>query len=524
MERPLLTIAFATRKDGHGSRPFVRHLLETCGLQRDRVEVLAHTENSRGLASVYNEVLRKAGGSHLVLVHDDVSFARSPGWGGKVIAELEANPRTSVLGVAGTTILQESGLWLHEQVACGHVLHRRGRDVETTRYALPHVRVLPAAALDGVFLAARTDDVRGLVLDEATFDGFHFYDLELCMQARAAGLRLGVTEAIDVVHDSTGDFGDEWERYRARFVEKYRAVLPASAFDRADRFPFREFRKEPAGASPTVAVLIPTKDRVDLVRSAVAAIRNRTAPSIRATIYVLDTGSSPASLAQLHALEGVRVLELGYYHFARIHNDVILTKRLIEEDLLLFHNNDVELVNDTLSHLLAAYATEKNPGIVGARLHFPNGLVQHAGMRVTLRGNEPVSAHHWGHSTLWNWDHEVRTGVSGCTFALALMERALYESCGGLSESYESCFEDVELNLRAILAGRRNVLAGDAVAIHHESLTRNADPAKAALLRKDFATLSRFVRANLGKLRPSLESLPPLTARERAQLAAAAHA
>jgi GT2 family glycosyltransferase len=145
-------------------------------------------------------------------------------------------------------------------------------------------------------------------------------------------------------------------------------------------------------------------------------------------------------------------------------------------------------------------------------------------MRITFRGDEPVSAHHWGHRTLWNYGHEVRSGVTGCTFALALMERALYERCGGLSESYESCFEDVELNLRAILAGRRNVLAGDAVAIHHESLTRNDDPAKAERLRRDFATLSGFLRANFKKLRPHVEALPPLTAAERRDLAAAATA
>lgn len=503
----LMTLAFATARTEAEAEAFARQALATCGFDRQHVSVLAYANNRDGLCRVIRDAFRRADGRYLAFVHDDVSFGRAPGWARALARVLDRQPRYSILGVAGASILQENGYWYNEQVSCGHVWHAADGEAHLTRFAMPHEDPLPAAALDGFFLFARTDAVRRLELDDARFDGFHFYDMELSIRARLAGLELAVTDAVDLEHRSRGCFGADWERYRRAFVERYRGHLPLCALSPSDLFPFRDFSKRVA-ASRSVAVLIPTKNRVELVRNAVLALRNRTSPGIRYQVYVLDTGSSAASLVELRRLPGVRVVELGYYNFAAIHNDVILRRRLVQEDLLLFHNNDVEAVNDVLSHLLYAYETTPRPGIVGARLHFPDGLIQHAGMRIAVRGGRALCADHFGYRSLWNYPEGVFRGLAGSTFALALVERELYEALGGLNEAYESCFEDVELNLRAILAGRTNVLAGDAVAIHRESVTRDADPDKLEKLRRDFGKLAAFVEWNLSGLEPHLCVLP----------------
>ncbi len=504
---PLLTIAFATPRGRTEAEAFAREALATSGFDRGQVSVLAYAGNREGLCRVIRDALRRADGKFLAFLHDDVGFGRARGWARTLARVLDRHPRYSVLGVAGASILQDNGYWYNEQVSCGHVWHVTGGETRLTRFAMPHEDPLPAAALDGFFLFARTEAVRQLELNDTLFDGFHFYDMELSIRARLAGLELAVTDAVDLEHRSTGSFGEDWERYRRAFAERYREHLPLCALAPSDLFPFRDFSKRTT-AGRSVAVLIPTKNGVDLVRNAVLALRNRTAAGIRYQVYVLDTGSSAASLAELRRLPGVRVVELGYYNFAAIHNDVILRRRLVREDLLLFHNNDVEAVNDVLSHLLHAHETTPRPGIVGARLHFPDGLVQHAGIRVAVRGGRAAFADHFGHRSLWNYPEGVRRGVAGNSFALALMERELYEALGGLNEGYESCFEDVELNLRAILAGRTNVLAGDAVAIHRESATRNVDPDKLGKLRRDFGKLAAFIEWNLPRLEPHLELLP----------------
>lgn len=505
--KPLLTLAFATPGTKAQSEAFARRALERSGFPRGQVSVLAYPENRQGLCRILQDAIRRADGRYLAFVHDDVSFGRARGWAKTLARILEEHPRFSVLGVAGASILQESGYWLNEQVSCGHIWHGKGRKARLTRYAMPHDRPLPAAALDGVFWFARTEAVRGLELDTALFDGFHFYDMEFSVRARLAGLELAVTDAVDLEHASTGRFGEAWERYRRAFAERYRGELPLCGIAPSDLFPFRDFSRR-VRTNRSVAVLIPTKNNVELVRNAVLALRNRTDPSIRYQVYVLDTGSSAASLQALRALPGVRVLELGYYHFAAIHNEVLLKRRLVQEDLLVFHNDDVEAVNDVLSHLIHAYETTPRAGIVGARLHFPDGLLQHAGIRVAVRSGRALFADHFGYRSLWNYPEGVQRGATGTTFALALMERSLYEALGGLNENYESCFEDVELNLRAILAGRTNAIAGDAVAIHRESASRDRDPEKLAKLERDFGKLAAFVEWNLPRLEPHVLVLP----------------
>jgi len=58
-------------------------------------------------------------------------------------------------------------------------------------------------------------------IDEATFDGFHFYDLDFSYRAHRAGLRLAVSTDILLLHASEGRFEEEWKRYAQRFMDKF---------------------------------------------------------------------------------------------------------------------------------------------------------------------------------------------------------------------------------------------------------------------------------------------------------------
>jgi hypothetical protein len=82
-------------------------------------------------------------------------------------------------------------------------------------------------AVDGLFFAARRSLFEKIKFDQYTFDGFHFYDLDICMQARKTH-RLITTHDILVKHKSWGRSGPEWEEYGKRFLKKYRHQLPLS--------------------------------------------------------------------------------------------------------------------------------------------------------------------------------------------------------------------------------------------------------------------------------------------------------
>ena len=75
-------------------------------------------------------------------------------------------------------------------------------------------------AVDGLFFAVRRSLFHRIRFDDATFDGFHFYDLDLCMQIRKTH-RLIVTWDLLVKHLSAGRCDDSWKEAGARFLKKY---------------------------------------------------------------------------------------------------------------------------------------------------------------------------------------------------------------------------------------------------------------------------------------------------------------
>src|SRR5713226_954151 len=80
--------------------------------------------------------------------------------------------------------------------------------------------------LDGMFFVAKRCVVESVPFDEATFDGFHGYDVDFSFAAHLAGFRVGTTAEIAVIHASGGKFGDAWQRYAERFASKYRTRVP----------------------------------------------------------------------------------------------------------------------------------------------------------------------------------------------------------------------------------------------------------------------------------------------------------
>ena len=99
-------------------------------------------------------------------------------------------------------------------------------------------------AVDGLFFAIRKDLFATIAFDESTFNGFHLYDLDICMQVRKTS-RCIVTPNITIKHQSGGSFDATWQDYAARFLQKWKASLPASCTssipDLANRVSFENF-------------------------------------------------------------------------------------------------------------------------------------------------------------------------------------------------------------------------------------------------------------------------------------------
>jgi GT2 family glycosyltransferase len=231
-----------------------------------------------------------------------------------------------------------------------------------------------------------------------------------------------------------------------------------------------------------IAIIIPTRNNFDVLSRCVTSIL-RFSGRHKLNIYIADTGSSEATKQRYEVYANhIKVLEYDYYHFAKINNDVV-KNHLNGEKYLLFCNDDVEFLNDAIGNM---FREDASIGTVGARLHFPNGMVQHDGVFINTSDNR-INVGHRGYKTYHNWEEKNHTVIAN-TGALLFVSTKNFNRAGRFNENVKECFEDVLLNLELIKLGKKNVLCSNAVAIHHESVTRKKNVMKQENERHDLLT------------------------------------
>lgn len=233
MDHKMLTFVCATRdsRAGFESQSLLGRSLPQVA-QMLPLRLCLFDNNSRPLGDCYNQAIDEAGPDDvLVFVHDDVSLDDwLCGW-----RVQEALLHFDVVGVAGNRRCQpgQSTWWLqpapkdaqpdglpwdHGQLS-GAIRHLDAEGTTVSHYGpMP----APVVLLDGVFMAvrARTLQDSGVRFDPAL--GFHFYDLDFCRAATAAGLRLG-TWPIAISHRSAGESmqSQAWRDSRALYWRKH---------------------------------------------------------------------------------------------------------------------------------------------------------------------------------------------------------------------------------------------------------------------------------------------------------------
>jgi hypothetical protein len=194
--------------------------------------------DARSLCEGYQRGLSAARHGTVVFSHDDVELASDHPFA----AFDRALARHDVVGVAGSRLLNGPGVtWAGHPHLRGGVAYPpqapSGR-WKATVYGLETGILGGMQALDGLVFAARREAALSIGFDAATFDGFHFYDVDFTYRAHLAGLSVAVTTEIAAVHASEGQFDDAWRHYAARFRAKY----PALAAPMGQAFYFgREF-------------------------------------------------------------------------------------------------------------------------------------------------------------------------------------------------------------------------------------------------------------------------------------------
>jgi len=227
-------------------------------------------------------------------------------------------------------------------------------------------------------------------------------------------------------------------------------------------------------STPRVSIIIPTKDRLELLAKTVGSIEGRiTYPDYE--IIIVDTGSRDPETLEYLERSGHTVLRDASpeFNFSRANN--IAAGRASGRYLLLM-NNDIEVITPTLVDEMVGYLeSDERIGVVGAKLLYPDRRVQHGGVVLGLNGGLSGHANKLipGDDPGYLMYGRVARNYSAVTAALLMIRRDVYLEAGGMDErNLAVSYNDVDLCLRVIKGGHRIVYNPYALAYHHEGATK----------------------------------------------------
>lgn len=261
---------------------------------------------------------------------------------------------------------------------------------------------------------------------------------------------------------------------------------------------------------PSVDIIIPTFNQAKILKVCLDSIRRLTTYR-NYRIMVVDNGSDNQEaisyFARVQTEGGVRIERIpndsNGFSFSRINN---LAVERSEAELLLFLNNDTEVIEPDWLSRMVGYLSLPGVGAVGARLLYPNGTIQHAGVVLGMGGGF-IPDHAFcrlpkempGYFFLPGTAHEV----SAVTGACMLTRREYFLRVGGFDQNdFSISLNDVDLCMKLAMEGLRTLYVPGAELIHHESLSRipDDDPAELATFRRKYkADSDPFYGPNLSR-------------------------
>lgn len=246
--------------------------------------------------------------------------------------------------------------------------------------------------------------------------------------------------------------------------------------------------------NPLISIIIPTRDNADVLLRCVDSIRQRTRYS-RFELVILDNGSvesnTVACLGALKEMDGITVIRHDApFNFSELNN---IGAQACTGELLLFLNDDTEVLQEDWLERLGGFAQLAHVGAVGAKLLYPgNAQIQHAGVLNLETGPVHAFLRQAGDSPGYYMRNLLEYNWLAVTGACLMVSRDKFASVQGFSEVLPIAYNDVDLCMRLHDAGYFNVVCQAVRLTHHESASRGLDhvnPEKWARLMCDLAKL-----------------------------------
>ena len=229
--------------------------------------------------------------------------------------------------------------------------------------------------------------------------------------------------------------------------------------------------------TPKVAIVIPTRDKVELLRACVDSIFAKTTyPDYE--VVVVDNGSTEDKtleyLRNIQQEKRAKVIDYAAtFNYSAIINHAV---RHVSAELVCLLNNDIEVITPRWLEELVAHALRPEVGVVGGMLYYPDNTIQHAGVVLGIGG---VAGHVHGRLLMGSNGYlgraRVAHNLSAVTGACMVLRKQVFDEVDGMDENLPVAFNDIDLCIRIKRQGYYNVWTPHAELYHHESASRGLE-------------------------------------------------
>ena len=237
---------------------------------------------------------------------------------------------------------------------------------------------------------------------------------------------------------------------------------------------------------PLISIIIPNKDHIDDLDKCIRSIEDKSTYQNVEYIIVENNSTDKATFTYYEKLQKenkkVRVVRWDKeFNYSAINNYGV---SFAKGDYYLFLNNDTEIINENCLEELMGYCQRKDVGIVGARLFYEDGTIQHAGVIVGIQG---VAGHAFAGQAHESPGYFGRAIIahdcSAVTAACMLVKKEAFDKVHGFDPKLAVAFNDIDFCLKVREAGYLVVYNPYAELYHYESKSRGKEDSEKKVRR-----------------------------------------
>jgi glycosyltransferase involved in cell wall biosynthesis len=437
----------------------VQKLLHVYSVKDKRIKVHYRTENGH-ISATSNDALALTTGEFVLLMDHDDLITQNCLW--EMVKTLNEKPETDILYSDEDKIEER----YHKNA---HFKPDWAPDHLLSRNYLGHVTVLRKSLMD---------TIGGFRLG---FEGSQDYDLML----RATEQTTNIVHIPKVlyhwrIHQLSAAQGEDVKPYAYVAAKKaLEEALVRRGLKGTVKYltGLRGYKIDYAVTrNDLVSIIIPTKDQTALLKNTIDSIIAITEYTNYEIIVLNNNSTSNEFYAWVDEYtkkypQLMQVVEAHFpFNFSKLMN---IGAGLAKGEHLLLLNNDVEIIHADWLEIMVSYAQQKRIGAVGVKLLYPDDTVQHAGVIVGLGG---IAGHSFVGSYkddpgYFNYIQSVNNN-SAVTAACLMCRKEVFDTVGGMDETFEVEYNDVDFCLKIMEAGYNNVYLPQVELYHYESATR----------------------------------------------------